>query len=117
MRANIEPRPIEDRLNVGCLDRHLRRDRRAIEREQAEAHARENALQRSAAVHYVDISSANIPAVSFVFTANRPARCHQRNEMKPSILLGSIGFPVVAVKSHLEKSPPHFQTPFETHPT
>jgi hypothetical protein len=47
----------------------------------------------------VDISSARIPAVSFVITANMPARCHPRNEMKPSILHRSFGFPIVAVKS------------------
>jgi hypothetical protein len=63
----------------------------------------------------VDISSANIPAVSFVVTADRPARCHQRNEMKPSILLGSIGFPVVAVKSQLEKSHHPFPSPIASH--
>jgi hypothetical protein len=47
----------------------------------------------------VDISSAPIPAVSFVITAIVPARCHPRNDMKPSILHRSFGFPVVAVKS------------------
>jgi hypothetical protein len=31
-----------------------------------------------------------------------PACCHQRNEMKLSILRGSPGFPIVAVKSQIK---------------
>jgi hypothetical protein len=41
MRADIEPGPIEDGLNVRRLDRHIRRDCRPIEREQDQAGASE----------------------------------------------------------------------------
>jgi hypothetical protein len=47
----------------------------------------------------LDISSANIPAVSFVFTAIVPAFGDRRTEMKPSILPGPIGFPIAVIKT------------------
>jgi hypothetical protein len=69
----------------------------AIDGEQAQAHARNQALPGSAvAVHRVDISSANIPAVSFVITAILPTRRHRRNEaVRPD-------FPIGAVKSYIK---------------
>jgi hypothetical protein len=33
----------------------------------------------------MDISSASIPVVSFVITANMPTRCHQGNEAIPGV--------------------------------
>jgi hypothetical protein len=54
----------------------------------------------------VTISSANIPAVRLVIAATMPAHCHQRNEMKLSILPGLRGSPDVAVKN-LIKGRPH----------
>jgi hypothetical protein len=76
MGADIEPGPIEDGLNWQSLDRHtdVGGDSRAIEREQAQAHARDYALPGSAAsVHRTNISSASIPAISFVINAITPA--------------------------------------------
>jgi hypothetical protein len=67
MRTDIEPGPIEDRLNVRRLDGHIRRDRRPIEREQAQADAGKQALPGSAAAVHVDKSSARIPAVRLSF--------------------------------------------------
>jgi hypothetical protein len=58
------------------------------------------------AAHAWHTSRANILAVCFVIAANMPARCHQRNEMKLSILPGLPGSPIVAVKS-LIKGRPH----------
>jgi hypothetical protein len=43
----------------------------------------------------VDISSANIPAVTFVITADLPARCHPGNEA-----IGP-GLPIPVVKSRI----------------
>jgi hypothetical protein len=57
-------------------------------------------------VHRSDNSSANMPAVFLVIPATMPARCHQTNEMKPSIQPGSPRSPIVAVKS-LSKGRPH----------
>jgi len=54
---------------VRRLDGHIRRDRRPIEHEQAQADAGKYALPGSAAPFHVDNSSASIPAVSFVITA------------------------------------------------
>jgi hypothetical protein len=48
------------------------------------------------------MSSASIPAISFVFKVVSPARGHQSNEMNPSIPPGSIGIPGVAVKSGIK---------------
>jgi hypothetical protein len=44
-----------------------------------------------------------------------PARCHQRNEMKPSILPGSIGSPIVAVKSQIKGRPHPFPSLIANH--
>jgi hypothetical protein len=52
------------------------------------------------------MSRANIPAVRLVIAANMPARCHQRNKIKLSILPGLPGSPDVAVNS-LIKGRPH----------
>src|SRR6476659_10045397 len=76
MRTDIEPGPIEHRLNMRRLDRHIGCARRRIERKQAQADA---GKYGSAAAGHVDNSSARIPAVSFVIPALLPARCVGRN--------------------------------------
>jgi hypothetical protein len=55
------------------------------------------------------MSSASIPAISFVFKVVTPARGHQGNEMNPSIRLGSIGIPAVAAKAGSKASTIHSQ--------
>src|SRR5260370_19324751 len=106
MRADIEPGPIEHRLNVRSPDGQIRRDRRAIEHEQAQADAREYALPGSAAaVHRVGVSSASIPAISFVITAIIPARNHPGNEVRSEL-------PIVAVKSQIETAHNSFPTTY-----
>src|SRR6266481_7259494 len=82
MRTDIEPGPIEHRLNVRRLDGHIGCARRPIERKQAQADA---GKYGSAAAVHVDNSSARIPAVSFVMTALLPARCDGRNS-SPSLI-------------------------------
>ena len=67
MAAEIKSGPVVDGFERRRLDRQVRGECGAVEREQAQAHARDYALPGSAAaVHRVDVSSANIPAVSFV---------------------------------------------------
>src|SRR5229473_7077767 len=81
MGADIEPGPIEHRPNVGSLNGHVGGSRGAVDDEQAQAHTREYAHPGSAAAdHGADISSAGIPAVSFVVPAIMPARYHPSNE-------------------------------------
>src|SRR5258707_9928338 len=82
MRTDIEPGPIEDRLNVRRLDGHIGCTRRPSERKQAQADA---GKYGSAAAVHVDNSSARIPAVSFVMTALLPTRCDGRN-LSPALL-------------------------------
>src|SRR3984893_2935894 len=96
MRADIKTRPVEHRLDVWRLDRHANGNvggnSRAIEREQAEARARQYALPgSSAAVHRVKFPSAGILRISFVITANLQVRCDPGKQMKsspPALLLG-----------------------------
>jgi hypothetical protein len=80
---------------VRRLDGHIRCARRPIEREQAQADAGKYALQRRAAVHRVDISSASIPAISFVITAIIWARNHPASEVRSEL-------PIAAVKGQIE---------------
>jgi hypothetical protein len=63
----------------------------------------------------VDISSASIPAVSFVIAAIMPACCHQRNEMKPSIPSVRSDLPTVAVKSQTKGGRNSFPSTIATH--
>src|ERR1700682_4744471 len=95
MAADVKTGPAVD---GGCyrrrLERHIRRGCRAIEREQAQADARDYALPGSAGAGH----RSNIPAVPAIM----PARSHQRNKIKRSIRPGSIGFPVFAVKSQIK---------------
>src|SRR5258708_38203662 len=82
MRTDIEPGPIERRLNVRRLDGHIGCARRPSERKQAQADA--GKCGSAAAVH-ADNSSARIPAVSFVIPGLLPARCVGRNS-SPSLI-------------------------------
>src|SRR5712692_9157778 len=95
MRSDIEPGPVEHRLNVGSFDGQagVGSHRGAIEHKHAQSDAPEDALPGSAAAaHGADISSASIPAVSFVMTATMPARGDQRNQRNPIDFSSSSGF-------------------------
>jgi hypothetical protein len=93
---------------VRRLDGHIGCARRPSERKQAQADAGKYAVQGSAAVHRVDISSASIPAISFVITAIIPARNRPKNEVRS-------GLPIVAVKSQIEIGHNSFPSPIANH--
>jgi hypothetical protein len=64
----------------------------------------------------VAISSASIPAVTFVITANLPARRHPRNEAINQAIDGSgPGSPMTAVKSQTEPGSNSFPSRIATH--
>jgi hypothetical protein len=63
----------------------------------------------------VDISSASIPAVSFVITAVMPARCHQRNEMKSSIPPVHPDLPTLPLKIQMKGRRNSFPSRIATH--
>jgi len=55
----------------------------------------------------VDNSSARIPAVSFVITANMPVRYHQKNEMKSSIPPFLSDLPILPVQARSKEGAIH----------
>jgi hypothetical protein len=64
----------------------------------------------------VAISSASIPAVTFVITANLPARRHPRNEAINEAIGGSrLELPMRAVKSQTEPTSNSFPSRIATH--
>src|ERR1700761_4257470 len=70
MAADIESGPVIDALQRPRLERHVRRRCRRCKRKRAEPDAGECGVHGSAAAaHRAVLSSANIPAVSFVITA------------------------------------------------
>jgi hypothetical protein len=56
-----------------------------------------------------------MPAVASVITAATLARCPQRNEPTQSSLPGSLGFPIVAVKSEIKGRLHRFASLIATH--
>src|ERR1700674_1268728 len=79
MAAQIKSGPVINGFRDGRLDGHVGCIGAAIERKQAQAH--ECASAGSAvAIHWVDVFSGSMPAVSFVITAIMPTRCPQGNE-------------------------------------
>jgi hypothetical protein len=63
----------------------------------------------------VNISSASIPAVSFVIAAIIPARCHQRNEMKSSIPPVHPDLPTLPLKIQIKGRRHSFSSLIATH--
>jgi hypothetical protein len=77
--------------------------------EQAQAHAGEYELPGSATAFHADISSASIPAVSFVMTANTPVCSYQRNQTNSSIPAVRSDLPIAAVKAGSNGGAIHFR--------
>ncbi len=81
MAAEVKSGPVVNGPERRRLERQVRRQRRAVVCEQAQAQSRDHALPGSAAAaHRVGAFSANIPAISFLISADLPARCHPGND-------------------------------------